>query len=396
MKNLTQIYLFVFVLILASCTESESKEDTPIIDNNNNPTKEKSVTWDEKTLVQVSQANSNEYNGYARLIELSDKSLLCTYESAGNIVIKKSSNSGAIWGASTTVVLGNNDVNMATPDIRLLKDNSILICYNPRPKLGNDPSKKFEIRTIKSYDNGLTWKEDQLVYEASSSFENGCWEPSAIQLPNGEIQLFFSNENIYQSSAEQNISLLRSLDNGVTWSATPEIVSFRAGSRDGMPSPILLKDENQIVFSIEDNGVNNQFKPYIIRNTLTENWKTIVDGNSVNRNYALANILENINYAGAPYLAQLSTGEVLMSYQSTENRTNNDINNAVMKVVVGTNDALDFKGKSTPFRISDGKSALWNSITVLKDDTVIALTTTNQFSSSNASQIWMIKGRIKP
>lgn len=49
------------------------------------------------------------------------------------------------------------------------------------------------------------------------------------------------------------------------------------------------------------------------------------------------------------------------------------------KVVVGTNQARDFKGKTTPFRISNGKSALWNSIIVLKDDTIIALTTTNQF-----------------
>jgi hypothetical protein len=162
-----------------------------------------------------------------------------------------------------------------------------------------------------------------------------------------------------------------------------------------MPSPILLKDQNEIVFSIEDNGINNQFKPYIIRNSITENWKTTVDGNSSNRNYALANTIDNANYAGAPYLAQLSTGEVLLSYQSTENRPTNDINNAVMKVAIGTNQARDFKGKTTPFKISEGKSALWNSITVLKDDTVIALTTTNQFSSSNASQIWMIKGHLK-
>ena len=65
-----------------------------------------------------------------------------------------------------------------------------------------------------------------------------------------------------------------------------------------------------------------------------------------------------------------------------------------MKVVIGTNDAKNFNRKSTPFLLSSGKSALWNSIKVLDDDTVVALTTTNQFS--NSSQIWMIKGRIVP
>jgi hypothetical protein len=83
-----------------------------------------------------------------------------------------------------------------------------------------------------------------------------------------------------------------------------------------------------------------------------------------------------------------------MSYQGTEGRASNDINNADMKVVIGTNDARNFNRKSTPFILSSGKSALWSSISVLDDDTVIALTTTNQFS--NSSQIWMIKGRVLP
>lgn len=85
-----------------------------------------------------------------------------------------------------------------------------------------------------------------------------------------------------------------------------------------------------------------------------------------------------------------------MSYQTTEDRPTNDINDAVMQVVVGTKQALDFKGKTTPFRISNGKSALWSSISVLEDDTIVAVTTTNQFSNSNSSQVWMIKGRITP
>lgn len=33
------------------------------------------------------------------------------------------------------------------------------------------------------------WPE-QVLYEEGYQFENGCWEPSAIQLPDGQIQLF--------------------------------------------------------------------------------------------------------------------------------------------------------------------------------------------------------------
>lgn len=399
MKKINYGFLGLIFIPLLSCSDSpdviDEKPVVPVVENiASKPAVEGiRIAWDYTTLTQVSDKNNTEYNGYARLVQLIDKRLMCTYESGGAILIKTSNDFGGTWSEPIKVVSGNALVNMTTPDILQLKDNSILICYNPRPIVGNGIA-KFSINTIKSYDGGLTWKENQIVYEASSEFENGCWEPSALQIPSGEIQLFFSNENVYRNTNEQNISLIRSSNNGLTWSTTPEIVSFRAGKRDGMPSPILLKNQTEIVFSIEDNGVENQFKPYIIRNSITENWKQTVDASSNNRSYALEEVLSNPIYAGAPYLSQISTGEVLMSYQGTENRTTNDINNADMKVVIGSMDAKNFNRKSIPFILSSGKSALWNSIAVLDDDTVIALTTTNQFT--NASQIWMIKGHIIP
>lgn len=396
MKKTIYIFLGLIFIPLLSCSDAQDViDEKPVVENiASKPAVEGiRIAWDYTTLTQVSDKNSSAYNGYARLVQLNDNKLICTYESGGAILLKTSTDFGSTWSEPIKVISGNASVNMTTPDILQLKDNSILICYNPRPIAGNGNA-KFSINTIKSYDGGLTWKENQIVYEASSEFENGCWEPSALQIPSGEIQLFFSNENVYRSSNEQNISLIRSTNNGLTWSATPEIVSFRAGKRDGMPSPILLKNQTEIVFSIEDNGIENQFKPYIIRNSIAENWKQTVDASSNNRSYALEEVLSNPTYAGAPYLSQISTGEVLMSYQGTENRATNDINNADMKVVIGTNDAKNFNRKSTPFLLSSGKSALWNSIKVLDDDTVIALTTTNQFS--NSSQIWMIKGRVVP
>lgn len=396
MKKINYAFLRLLFIPLLSCSDSsDGNEEKPAVENiASKPAVEGiRIAWDYNSLIQVSDKNSMNYNGYARLVQLNDKKLICTYESGGAILVKTSTDFGNTWSEVITVVSASTSVNMTTPDILQLKDNSILICYNPRPIAGNG-TEKFSINTIKSYDGGLTWKENQIVYEASSEFENGCWEPSALQIPSGEIQLFFSNENVYRNSNEQNISLVRSSDNGLTWSTTPEIVSFRAGKRDGMPSPILLKNQTEIIFSIEDNGVDNQFKPYIIRNSITENWKQTVDANSNNRNYALEEVLSNPIYAGAPYLSQISTGEVLMSYQGTENRATNDINNADMKVVIGTNAAKNFNRKSTPFLLSSGKSALWNSIKILDDDTVIALTTTNQFS--NTSQVWMIKGHVVP
>ncbi|CAM3986092.1 BNR repeat-like domain-containing protein [Pedobacter westerhofensis] len=349
------------------------------------------IVWDYTTLKRVSASSAdNKYAGYARMIQRPDQSLLCIYEYDGNIVVARSSDLGTTWSAPVTVATKQNGINMAVPDILELQDHSLLACYNGRP-YQIDPSRKFSIKTKKSTDGGSTWNDEKVLYEAGYQFENGCWEPSAIQLPSGEIQLFFANEGIYTSSSEQNISLLRSADNGESWTKTPEIVSFSATKRDGMPVPVLLKNGQEIAFSIEDNSSGN-FKPVIIRNTLQENWAQTVDAASKNRTYALAEKIGNEIYAGAPFLRQLKTGETILSYQGTEGRVNN-LDFADMKVVVGSSEAKDFSSKSTPFVIPGDKSCLWNSLCILNDDTIIAITSTNAYS--NHSEVWMVKGKYR-
>ena len=46
--------------------------------------------------------------------------------------------------------------------------------------------------------------------------------------------------------------MCRSFDKGLTWT-DPVRVSYREGSRDGMPVPILT-DNDEIVVIVEDNG----------------------------------------------------------------------------------------------------------------------------------------------
>lgn len=350
------------------------------------------IIWDALTLKKVSEsAPGTKYDGYARMIQLYDKSLLSVYESDGNIVATKSADLGVTWSAPITVAIkDNNGINMCVPDIIELKDHTLIACYNGRP-FNIDPSRKFSIKTKRSTDGGTTWGKELLLFEADYQFENGCWEPSAIQLPSGEIQLFFANEAPYTHSNEQNISLLRSKDNGLSWTRKPETASFRATKRDGMPVAIVLNNNKEIAFAIEDNGTGD-FKPYIIRNLLQENWSKTVDSASLDRNYALAEKIDKEIYAGAPYLRQLKTGKTILSYQGTEGRVNKP-DFADMKVVVGNSAAKDFRDKSTPFIIPQDKHCLWNSLCILDDDTIIAVTSTNAYSKN--SEIWMIKGRIK-
>ncbi|RZK76773.1 MAG: hypothetical protein EOO92_14080, partial [Pedobacter sp.] len=353
------------------------------------PVQKKHIIWDQQTLRKVSSSESGRNSGYGRMIQLTNKSLICVYESSGSTVAVTSSDLGNKWSSPEIIAARTNGISMAVPDLIQLKSGRLIVFYNPRP-IQQSPEKKFGISCKTSDDNGKSWSPEKVLYEADWQFENGCWEPSAVQIPNGEIQLFFANESDYRKSNEQNISMLRSVNNGDSWTKEREIISFSKGSRDGMPVPILLKNHQEIVFAIEDNGDGN-FKPAIIRNNLRKNWSEVTNQGSQNRSLALVEKLEKEIYAGAPYLRQLKSGETILSYQGTEGRIN-EMKHADMKVVIGDVNARDFSAKSVPFTIPANKSCLWNSLAVLDDDTIVAVTSTNAFS--DRSEIWMIKGHL--
>lgn len=348
------------------------------------------ILWDQSSLKQISVGGGE----YARMIQLHNGNLLCVYENRGGIQCTTSTDLGKNWLTPITVAASTPGVNMAVPGILELKDHSLLVSYNPRPHKINgawDTTKHFAIVTKKSYDGGKTWKDERLIYRADYRFENGCWEPAQIQLPSGEIQLFYSDEGVYMNSNEQNISVFRSKDGGLTWTSKPQITSFTPGHRDGMPVPVILAGTTDILYSIEDNA-GGQFKPSIIRNSFNQNWQKTVGPNDMERNYALTPKLPDTVYAGAPYLRQLHNGQTLLSYQSTQNRGSN-WELACMQVAIGNNKGRDFINASQPFTVPLNKHGLWNSLCVLDDDTIIALTSTDAYGSS---AIWMIKGHLKP
>lgn len=333
------------------------------------------IDWNQSTLTLV-QADAH----YGRMARLKDRSILCVYESRGGIWACRSRDNGRTWGNGMSVATYPFGI-AANPEVLPLRNGWVLCAYNERPRDGLHP---FTIRTCFSRDGGVTWQAPATAYTADTRFENGCWEPALIQLPSGEIRLYFANENPYRASTEQEITMLRSRDNAATWSA-PERVSFRAGHRDGMPVPIILRGGKEIVMAIEDNGLNGNFKPSIVSMPVT--------GGPSQRWGALRTPLPDSTYAGAPYLRQMPSGETVLSAQVSPD---GDLGHAQMVVYVGSDRARDFGSPSMPFSLPPETAGLWNSLFVKDGSTITALSST---TVRGVRGLWSIDGhmhRAKP
>ncbi|WP_165824079.1 exo-alpha-sialidase [Pseudochryseolinea flava] len=392
------IALFFAPMLFIACKDGESQEDPkPITLATETPVDGVRIAWDRRTLKKLSPSSSG-YSGYARMIVLDDASLFCVFENDGKIQKTTSSDGGVTWSTPVTIAVGDDGIAATVPEILLLADKSLLLSYNMRPHGTPVPSKRFGIRVSRSTNGGVDWSAPKTVYEAGHEFANGCWEPAQIQLPSGEIQLFIANEGPYTSSNEQEITMFRSNDNGDTWNVG-EKVSFRAGHRDGMPVPLILNNRNEIILSIEDNGIiPTEFKPMIIRTSLQDSWKNApVLASSVSREQPMdkLNRMVGAKYGGAPFIRQLKSNEVVLSYQSNEFRKDNIWDRSDMVVCIGDDSGKNFNRKSRPFYFTDNtRSCMWNSLCVADDKTIWAIGSTNAFG--NKSEVWIIKGIVLP
>jgi len=342
------------------------------------------ISWDFRTAKKVT-------NGvYSRIHAINNGQWAIVYSDGPDVWIRKSSDNCNTW--SNQILVAHNDgYNNTNAELVRLANGWLIYAWNGRPM--NENTVPYIIKTKISKDNGQTWIDERLVYTADVTFQNGCWEPAMMQLPSGEVQLFFANENPYRNNFDQEISMFRSQDNGLTWT-NYTTTSYRQGFRDGMAVPVRLLNNKGMVYCIEDNGLNGNFKPTIIYSSNEDNWtKGAALWNSPRRWGALRSdyALGSPVYAGAPYITQFPSGETILSIQSSEGRTSGD--QAMPQVYLGSDEAKNFSRKSTPMPwLPAAGNALWNSLTIINDTTVILSTSVN--APGVAGGIWTVRGTI--
>lgn len=410
MKNTKFIPTVLFSALLAACNSSSGSKqvETPT----QTPPPGNSLTVQEQCeldtftnaeqgadiQIEWQQDTVQFVNGgvYSRVHKLADGRLILVYSEGPAVVYRISEDMGATWQAQQTVASGGDAYNYTNAEFIELSDGTWVYGWNARPKQEHG-DETFQIKLAISYDKGDTWQDEQLIFSAANKFDQGAWEPAFLQLPSGELQLYFANEFPYgDTNQDQEISMVRSFDSGITWGDV-ETLSFREGSRDGMPVPILLQDQSDIVFVIEDNGINGNFKPVTIRTSLSDNWMSgVVDANSDKRAHALSPEfqLDGGIYAGAPYIAQLPTGETILSTQTSQCRKGTL---AYLRVYMGDADARNFAYPTTPFTtdlVKEDGEALWNGITVLNENTIMATSSINTGDPSTPNGIYVVTGKI--
>ena len=370
----------ILALLLAACT--------PAGDALARRLPEVKISWGEPLVLSA--------GGYTRVHPLNDGRLLCSYTHGGRGYARYSEDGGLTWSDEAVIVNsfdaqspnGTVRVTMSNPETAQLPPDypvhpgRLFYTVNLRPKDGLSTRHPYGIGCRHSDDGGKTWSELAVLYLSEPWEEDtkkGCWEPFILPLPDGTLQLYFSDETPYyrEGNKFQNISLLESKDGGDSWTEVPRIVCYTPSYRDGMPVAMIYED--RIYLSIETNNLDVRLHPQILYTSLSNPWPVTEGEYSKKRFFPFQASLESPEFTtGAPYLVQTENFFVI-SYQTSRGADIKDANRRVMEVQacpkseMKNNVFKTMRGVSRPIDADiQTESVMWNSLTPLGGDTVLA------------------------
>jgi hypothetical protein len=309
---------------------------------------------------------------FGRLLKLDDR-VLCFYEDNASIHVK--SGDLDLTGFGESVKLADFPGGLAVNPRGLLLGNGEVLCFYVESPI-EDLKSYFALKVIKSLDKGKTWGAPVKIYQAGNHYKSGCWEPSAIQLSSGEIQLFFTNEYPYGQTNEKEISLVKSTDNGGSWSI-PEKIVFKKNTRSGAPSPIILNSQVFLAYMQESEEKSlKKGKPFIAKlGSGVEPWRPFIRD------------LKSEVEGNIPSLEQLPGGETVLALQLVDEGEKDPY----MVVYFGSKEAKYFTHASEPFPRTKGVPSVCNSVYV-KGHSVITAVTSTEIDGKRG--VWLIDGNI--
>jgi hypothetical protein len=320
---------------------------------------------------------------YPRIKKLANGSYLMLYQqgsSAWNVYYAISSDLKT-WTAAGTLFAQQNVTNdkgesdvrcFSSADALVLANGDILAFAAFRNNKGyyTEPQNN-GIMMRRSTDNGKSWTSQQVIRVGST------WEPYGLQLSSGEIQVYYTD--CEPNSGDSGTSLLRSTDNGKTWTTVGYVVRQKTtlandGSgkqifSDQMPVACELNKSHKVAVATEVRFGSGSNATYKISMAWDDGkWSyaplTGTDEGPTERN-------KNFLNAAAPYLVQFASGETVLSCNAS----------SIFEMRLGDTDAKNWGEAYQPF---SGKG-YWGAMEVINNHTLVATMPATFTNSSNVS-----------
>jgi hypothetical protein len=349
------------------------------------------IVWDDPSTARMISQESY-YSEYGRVCRAGDSDTLLLVHHGGpnygdwiNISLRRSYDNGLSW-TDQEILMDINDYSSSywrfcCPEMIQLENGWILLAYTANGK--PETNENCYVHLLTSKDRGETWEGPLLINTGRS------WEPAMVQLPGGELEMFYSSEARWWPGAdlEQEIHIIRSTDNGQSWSY-PQVVAYFPGKRDGMPVPVLLQGNRGVLFSIE--CVNHWLSPWIIKRDLNGDWE--LPDPILNNGPTRWTVYGFSGHGGAPYMVQLPTGETIISAHVYRG---GDWHQSNMEVMTGDNQGRNFENLSKPWGdLPENQGAIHNSMFIKDNETIVLISARN--NSGVESAIYWLEGKIVP
>lgn len=225
--------------------------------------------------------------------------------------------------ATKKVAEGTYRIRYMSTDATVLPDGRILTVTASRARntfayaLGYDSGILMRI----SSDNASSWSEPKMIYQGY------CWEPYPLVLPDGTIQVYFTDVDLLDADGNgesddtnSGTSMIESKDGGKTWSAKKRVVqqykfkrtSLRGNTvnvyTDQMPCFRVLNDGKMILGFLEARVANDDKYMSVVRNP-SANWAALPDDCTTGPSDRQTNVC--LGTGG--YLCTFPSGEILLS-----------------------------------------------------------------------------------
>ncbi|WP_461533954.1 sialidase family protein [Sinomicrobium sp.] len=367
-------------------------------------------TYQEMSSVDVGNKDFTEQNlYYSRIKKLSDGTLLMSFSNdhfGWDIYVRRSTDNGKTWSDAqlirqsfkATSTVGEDEKVFVNPDFIELSDGRIMIAYQWRYKKGYhdipNTNKNCGVEVMFSSDKGKTFTAPREVYRGR------CWEPAMLQLPSGEIQMYItSSQDVVDKVSYPRTVIIRSYDNGVTWQGKKlatyqdnETISRTVDERfayDGMPTAVLLDDNNGIAVPLEvwSGKLVVDQTPIVVKTDADVNWhsadqeKIIKEGGPA---YPYRKQVNKDLIGYGPYSTKLGTGEMVIQCNGTYKGEEG------IWTLIGDKKADNFRFATSPF------VAYWGSVDYIGNNKVISTGTERYEDSTGATRgkIHIMQGRL--